>query len=121
MIDIFDSDYEDPDLGPMPTPAARRVASSSSEDEASEDETPQRAGGDGVSPAVEKVLHRAYLEHVGVFEKRARRTKERQELKDKTGGMADDLLESWKAMFDRDVRLRCPSWSSIVRRADHGR
>lgn len=100
VVDIFDSDYEDPDLGPMPSIARRAGDSSSSSDSEEEPIAP----GSGFTPSVEKVLHQAYVSDVGVFEKKARGSAGRKALREKVGDVADDLLEAWKVMFDRDVR-----------------
>lgn len=51
------------------------------------------------------ILYRAYVERAQVFDKSSRGTKERKALKERLGdgSLADDLLESWRLMLERDV------------------
>lgn len=118
MVDIFDDDFEDPDLAPVRVRAGDDASSSSDEDfpalqrrpPAAPLPPPAPAIGASTSgqftPTVERVLQQAYAASPATFEKKARGTTERQALMRKIGGgIADDLVESWATMFSRNVRL----------------
>ena len=56
----------------------------------------------------EKILIRTYLGSPGVFGRTAdtRRSKARVELRDQTG-WADEQIEGWATMLERNVRAPC--------------
>ncbi|KAM0747472.1 hypothetical protein T439DRAFT_383117 [Meredithblackwellia eburnea MCA 4105] len=58
-----------------------------------------------ITPAISNILELAYIATPGVFDRNStvRKSKQRQELREKTG-MADEQLEGWKIMFERNPK-----------------
>ncbi|KIY74040.1 hypothetical protein CYLTODRAFT_484797 [Cylindrobasidium torrendii FP15055 ss-10] len=73
-----------------------RVAGDGEESEDDEHATPE-------PPSVDTILEMAYIKDSRVFDRESRKSKAREDLKQKTG-WADDLLESWGTMFERNPK-----------------
>ncbi|KAH9823209.1 hypothetical protein DFH28DRAFT_1172419 [Melampsora americana] len=112
-IDIFSDDDE----AFIPTKLGSRALREGVEDESDEeDESPIGIQNETHLPTTNKngnilsnranqpILYKFYIENPEVFNRSSRGSQERNRLKDKLeGGMvADDLLESWRIMFERN-------------------
>ncbi|EGG12054.1 uncharacterized protein MELLADRAFT_76541 [Melampsora larici-populina 98AG31] len=113
MIDIFSDDDE----AFLPTKVGSRALREGVEDESDEEEeapiqsknespilTTNTNGNILSHRANQPILYKAYLENPEVFNRSSRGSQPRNRLKEKLEGgiVADDLLESWRIMFERN-------------------
>ena len=91
--DEYDDTYDDPDRGPQkPSNPRLKLIRDDVDEETTESE---------VEDDVEGVVYKWFKKSPGMFEKRARKSKERESLKRETN-WTDEQIEGWKSMISRD-------------------